>query len=179
MLFSNVNIKGINRYKRRSSRHKPIIMKKYLSYFLVTFSLIFVIILGVSCGKSSTDYITSNLEKQIKQEEFEQIYNESSLNLRRLISKQEFIEKMKGAVAVMKEADSKLSWRKSQANADNYGKAEGKLKFYNIQRVLGPGEGSIYMTLQFVEETKDSVKLEFIMVQDFTTKPTTVISIPN
>ena len=69
--------------------------------FLLYCSIIFC----AGCGQFQTADLTSKLRRQIKQEEFGAIYNESSSSMRWSIGKPEFIDKLKGAVEAMKKAD--------------------------------------------------------------------------
>ncbi|HEY8559895.1 MAG TPA: hypothetical protein VIL74_05800 [Pyrinomonadaceae bacterium] len=152
-------------------------MRNQLPGAPIIFLLYCSIIFCAGCGELRTANLTSKLQRQIKQEEYERIYNESSLKLRRSIGEREFIDKLKSAVRVMKNADPELNWKNSPANFDSYGTAEGELKSYNVHRVLGQNE-DVFVSMEFLEEKSGVGKLNFIRVHDLTTQPGSMISIP-
>jgi hypothetical protein len=146
---------------------------------LLTFFLFYSIILCSGCSSEfPTVRLTSDLREKLTREEFERIYDESSLDLRRSIGKQEFIEKLKKLVAVMRKADPDLNWQVGKANGDAFGKSEGELKFYSAERTIGVDREDVFFYMYFNEEQKGIVKLSFLRVTDYTTKPKSTISIP-
>ena len=65
--------------------------------------------------KHANDKAVENLNEQIKNEKFAEIYDRSSNNLKANVTKSEFIEKMKLAVSKMKELDENLNWQKDES----------------------------------------------------------------
>ena len=153
-------------------------MRNQLTRALITFFLFYSIIFYSGCSEFPTIHLTSELQKKLKHEEFELIYNESSSDLRRSIDKQEFIDKLKAFVVVMRKADPELNWQIGPANGDSYGRAEGNLKFYNAERVLGGKNEDVFVHMTFVEETRGVAKLDFLRVIDCTVEPYTTVSMP-
>lgn len=145
---------------------------------LLTFILFFSIILCSGCGEFPTVRLTSDLRQRLRQGEFERIYDESSLDLRRSIGKQEFVEKLKRLVAVMRKADPDLNWQVGKANGDGVMKSEGELKLYSAERTIGCDREDVYFHMYFVEEKRGDAKLSFLRVMDFTNGPESTISIP-
>jgi hypothetical protein len=93
---------------------------KYFSRQL--FCLIILAGVTISCtidNKEANERAVESLNKQLKAEEFELIYNQSSNLAKSSVSKNEFIERMKAAVALMKESDENLNWKKSE-NEDEF-----------------------------------------------------------
>ncbi len=84
--------------------------KKLASFFFIT-------LISFSCSvyyNKANDQAVERLNSQIKQEKFDEIYSLSSEILRRSISKEEFISKMKIATERMKEFDDSLAWKKDE-----------------------------------------------------------------
>ena len=80
-------------------------------------SIILIVLISSACSiyyEKNNDQAVEKLNSQIKQEKFDEIYSQSSEILRRSISKQEFIFKMKIATDRMKEFDDSLTWMKDE-----------------------------------------------------------------
>jgi len=80
-------------------------------------SIIFIISILASCSvvlQKANDRAAERLNTQIKQERYDEIYNQSSESLRRSITKEEFNSKMKIATERMKEFDDSLTWKKDE-----------------------------------------------------------------
>jgi hypothetical protein len=84
--------------------------KKLASFF-------FIALISFSCSiyyNKANDQAVERLNAQIKQEKYDEIYSQSSEILRRSISKEEFVSKMKIATEKMKEFDDSLTWKKDK-----------------------------------------------------------------
>lgn len=80
-------------------------------------SFFFIALISFSCSiyyNKANDQAVERLNAQIKQEKYDEIYSQSSEILRRSISKEEFISKMKIATERMKQIDDSLTWKKDE-----------------------------------------------------------------
>lgn len=99
--------------------------------------------------QSNTDRLFARFSEQLKEERFEEIYNESSDTMRVSVTKEEFVGRMKVAAAKLKEIDRDLSFRRDK-EAEDF-----------IDRVRLNSEGEISPTLlktyQILEKENKSV----------------------
>jgi hypothetical protein len=81
---------------------------------LIKIYIVAVLFLISGCSQfraDANDKFVKKLNSQIRAENFEQIYNDFSLNVKESVSKQEFIERMQIVVGRMKEIDETLIFR--------------------------------------------------------------------
>lgn len=88
-----------------SLRNKPIIL---ISIFLLTASLSTYL----TPAKPSKERLMKNLNSQLKEEKFEQLYEEASDLLRLNVDKEKFITRMKIAAAKLKAIDGNLAFQR-------------------------------------------------------------------
>jgi hypothetical protein len=80
-------------------------------------SIILIVLISFGCSmyyEKANDQAVERLNTLIKQGNYDEIYNQSSEILRRSISKEEFISKMKIATEQMKQVDETLTWEKDE-----------------------------------------------------------------
>ena len=91
-------------------------MRRSLFITIVLFGILFI----TNC-QHSPNFLAENFRVQIKNERFEQIYDESSDFVHLNSTKDEFVKKLAKAVAKMKEADPELNWRDNFDIGDSSG----------------------------------------------------------
>ncbi len=125
---------------------------KFMNQRIILVCAILILILFSDCSQNrdvSSNKIVEKLESQIKSENYEQIYSESSRVVRSHISKEEFFEKMNTAVGRMKNIDESMCFEKDESR--------------NLQN------GDVYRDLHFVYRKieKSGKKLNVFVTFDF------------
>lgn len=124
-------------------------------FFLIVL-IIFVFLFFIGClsfAKKNPALLAEKLRWQLKNEKFEQIYDEASNDVHSNITKQEFIEKMKRLVSEMRTFDKELNWKNNydlgySSQVDHFDKSN----FYSAFRELGEESSDITILMYWSDE---------------------------
>lgn len=137
--------------------------------------LLFFIIGLLGC---SIDYREANkeaverLRTQLVENKFEEIYKQSEDRLKIYISKEEFVENLKIAVAEMKEFDESLNWKQDE-KADEHRVHEVYSYKDASWRIMEKNERKLSITIWWNE---NFTFCDLTISGDFSNKPKTVVS---